>query len=397
MNIERILGRREDQRLEFKSADVLASDLESVARAVAGMLNAEGGEIWIGVEEENERPAAINPAAEPERARRRLEDYLVELIEPAPQAGEVTIEMLPVQADRAILVVRIQPPERSTGRWPFAFRKKGGWHFVRRIGARNHPMTRDEIFAPPVMRSADKAVENAIQRLLGARQEFRDSAEEGLWLALAPARKLELDLQNPLFDRLANDPVASGNRRSGWHFARSTRAAKLGRSRLRWGLLGQEVSDSDLTWVEVRETGELRFWLALRGLLHQKGEDQEIWPLILLEYPISAFRIAREVYRGHLVAEDLVAANLALFQVNDWKLRRGTPGEIYFYDRDELRTQSETDLIWEPETLKFRDIDEAPDRCGFRWVRRVYQAFGLPETAIPRQYDRETGKLLLSE
>lgn len=396
MNVEEILGRREDHRLEFKSAGVLAGDLESVAREVVGMLNAEGGEIWIGVEDEEDVAVGINPVADPAREKRRLLDYLLETVDPAPLTEEVRIEARPAEADPAVLVVHAQPSQ-SRGRQPFAYRKKGGWHFLRRVHARNHPMSREEIFRTRVTRSTDEFVQAAIQDLVAARQEFRDSGSEGLWLALTPVRNLRLDLQDPLFDRLANDPLVSGNRHSGWHFARSTHAARprLAKDSVRWGVW-TDTPGSALSWVEVGETGSLRFWVALRRL-YRKGEEREIWPLILLEYPISAFRIAREIYRGHLDPEDRVVANVALFGVSGWKLRGGTPGDVSFYDADELRTQSEPDLLWDPEVLDFREIDETPDRCGFRLVRRVYQAYGLPETAIPRQFDRDTGKLLLPE
>jgi predicted HTH transcriptional regulator len=166
VNLEEIRNRHEDERLELKSAEVLAKDPESVARGVVGMLNAKGGEIWIGVDEENERPAAINPVTEPEQARRRLWDYLVETMDPAPLPGEVVIDLESIQQDRAVLIVRIQPPAESSPRLPFAFRKKGGWHFVRRIGARNHPMTREEIFgarATGISDEAERGFETAVQ------------------------------------------------------------------------------------------------------------------------------------------------------------------------------------------------------------------------------------------
>lgn len=60
-------------------------------------------------------------------------------------------------------------------------------------------------------------------------------------------------------------------------------------------------------------------------------------------------------------------------------------------------TREEPDLIWEPLVIPFGEIDEAPDHCGFRLVRRVYQAFGWRESAMPRQFDRETGRLILPE
>jgi hypothetical protein len=37
------------------------------------------------------------------------------------------------------------------------------------------------------------------------------------------------------------------------------------------------------------------------------------------------------------------------------------------------------------------------DYCGFRLLRRIYQAFGLREDDIPQEFDRRTGRLVLPE
>jgi hypothetical protein len=41
-----------------------------------------------------------------------------------------------------------------------------------------------------------------------------------------------------------------------------------------------------------------------------------------------------------------------------------------------------------------QEVIDRPDRCAFRVVRRLYEAFGLSEDAIPHEYDREAGRLL---
>jgi Schlafen, AlbA_2 len=400
MSVE-ILGRREDQRLEFKSKDALA-DPGTIARAVVGMLNAGGGEVWIGVDEKDGVAASVAAIPDPERAGDRLRDYLVETLDPSPTAQEVTIELAPPAADPALLVVKVQPAGEDSGRVPYAFRKRGGWHFVRRVGARNHPMSRQEIFGQPVRRGGDPALGQTFEALEQARREYRDSGAGGLWLALQPARRLELDLQAENFVEIALDPAVTGNRRAGFHFARSSRQPKLSKDRIEWGLWS-EISGRRLSAVEVTERGALHFQVALEHL-HHKGADDEIWPLALLEHPISAFRIARVIYADQLDPDDPVAADLALVGVGEWGLRAGTPGPAFsararhpVLRSGELAWPEEPDLIWEPVAFSFREIDKTPDRCGFRLVRRVYQAFGLRETDMPCQYDPRAGRLILPE
>lgn len=394
MKIEEILGKREDQRLEFKSAKVLADEPESVARAVVGMLNAGGGEIWIGVDDENDVAVALSPVADPERAKTRLRDFLLETLDPSPIADEVSIDVVPPYADAALLVVRVQPRTKETGRSPYAFKRRGGWHFLRRVGARNHPMSREEIFEVRVSTGEDR-VDKTIRKLVAERSTLRDSGQEGLWMGFQPARSLDLETPTNTehFDQIALDPTITQNRRAGGHFAQSWLHVTLVKDGIRWEARTESLDRSSSS-VEVKDNGTLIFWASLWAL--QTRNQGEFDPWRLLEYPISAFRIARVIYMGHLDPDDAVAVDLALFGVDGWKLRPGTPNDLGFHSQL-LHKWKEPDLVWEPLTFTFRQIDEAPDRCGFRLVRRVYQAFGLREDAMPGEYDRETGRLVLPE
>lgn len=393
MKLDEVLGRREGQRLEFKAGAALGEP-GNIARAVVGMLNADGGEIWIGVDEKDGVATGLTPIANPGRAMEQLWNHLLDAVDPTPTPEEISIEVEPQGADPALLVVRVRPQGPETGRLPYAFRRKGGWYFLRRVGARNHPMSRQEIFGKAVAEGSDPAVDDAVQKLLDDRTAFRDSGQSGLWLALQPALRLELDLQAPQFEEIILDPSITGNRQAGWHFARSNNPLELKKDRIEWGLWS-DILNRCISQAKVIEDGGLRFRTSLERL-HWKGDEHELWPLTLLEYPISAFRIARVIYQGHLGPDDPVAADLALFGVGGWKLRAGTPGD-FFLDPDSLRSQDEPDLIWEPVVFTFGEIDATPDRCGFRLVRRVYQAFGLRETDMPRQYDPQTGRLVLPE
>jgi hypothetical protein len=214
-------------------------------------------------------------------------------------------------------------------------------------------------------------------------------------MGFRPAHPLNLDTQanRERFDQIAIDPTVTHNRRTGRHFAQSQHHAKLTKAGMRWEELS-EILGTPRSWVEVGDDGSLVFWASLWAL--HGGDEHEISPWHLLEYPISAFRIAREIYSGHLETTDRVAVDLALFDVGGWRLREGTPHEGFFLFNEPV-AQQESDLIWAPVDFAYSEIDETPDRCGYRLVRRVYQAFGFGNDKIPRQYDRETGRLLLPE
>lgn len=381
MSKHELLGRVEDQDLEFKSAAVLERP-EVVGREVVAMLNATGGAVWIGVREQEGTAVELEPVPDPQRAADALRDALVDSLEPAPLPGEVVVEPITV-AGTAVLRVRVEP---KSERRPYALVRKGGWHFPLRIGSRIRPMSRQEIFPS---QAGDDRVAATVDKVLAERNEFQRTAGECFWLRLQPAAEIELDLESPLYEALASDRRKSGNRDGGWHFAHWSGQIQFGHERISWGL-------DDRLEVQVFADGGLSFLLALE-LLRHKGDERELWPYTLLEFPISAFRIAREIYKDRLEADDRVVADLALFGLGGWTLRRGSMGS-YFSDRG-LGTvafpEPEDDLVWtKPLVFSGREVFEHPDRCGFRLVKRVYHAFGLREHDMPDVYDRQAERLV---
>jgi len=64
--LEAPIGQREDQRTEFKRAEALRR-LEPISHAVVSMLNASGGNVWIGVIEQDERWQGVEPIENADR------------------------------------------------------------------------------------------------------------------------------------------------------------------------------------------------------------------------------------------------------------------------------------------------------------------------------------------
>ena len=62
---------------------------------------------------------------------------------------------------------------------------------------------------------------------------------------------------------------------------------------------------------------------------------------------------------------------------------------------EEPRKASEDSVIPEPIVVRWSDLRDAPDRCAFRLLRRVYESFGYFENEMPIEFDRTTGELLL--
>jgi hypothetical protein len=389
MNAPHPLRRREDLHLEFKSAEALARP-EAIGREVAAMLNADGGEVWIGIREENGTAVEAQSIPDPERAAESLLDSLVDRLNPSPSHAEVQVKPVKVE-DKIVLRIDVVP---SSNRQPYALIKSGGWHFPRRIGNRIRAMSREEVFN----REPEADLEDASRRIREERERIQEAGRDSMYLLLEPACEVAIDvsaLADELRNDLLNNPARIGFRRIDWHFAQASEAPRLGKERVQWGWGFPEPAYR----AEVRAHGAMLFECAL-GALHWKGEEREIWPLCLLEYPISAFRLARLILQKPATDETPIIADMAFFGIRGWKLRQGSPldGSLFRIHEAVEYPEPDQDLTWaKPLVFPFTEIRETPDRCGFRLVRRVYEAFGLPETAIPREYDRESGRLVLPE
>lgn len=374
------LGKKEDSRLEFKSADAL-KDPEKIAREVVAMLNAEGGEVWVGLREEAGRAVAVEPVAAHEIEERRLLDFLVDTIEPPISGGEVSIGGAD-EGEGAVLRIVVNPDPAHK---PYAFLRKGGRHFVIRVGDRIRPMVRDEIF-PRGPERGREALERAEANVLEDRNSVLKAGAKLLWLRMEPATPVSLDIQNPLYEELLQDPRKTQNRLSGWNFSNFQNRPRLRQDKL--------VTDpEDLLAVEIRSDGGLLFSVPLE-FLYWKGEQSQIWPPVLLEYIVSAFRTARSIYGGHLQPRDTIVIDLVISGLKGWQLRPGTPGA--WHRRAVVFSKADDFVLIKPLAFFFEEIEAEPDRCGYRLIERIYEAFGFRRESIPF-FDPETGRLVLPE
>jgi hypothetical protein len=396
---EDLLGLSEDLTLEFKSRDVL-EDLSKVGREVVGMLNAKGGEVCLGVREESGRAVAVEPIDDADLALRRLRDYLADSIEPRPGAEELTLEVLNWQRRPAILRIGIRP---QSGFQPYALVKGTGRHYLKRFGDRLLPMSREDLvegFARqrPVTQEAEREAAGRLKDKLG--KAVTELAGEGpvemLYLGLQPLKRLKLEIQDARFQELLRDPGASGNRPTGYHLIDSQWAPMLGA-----GWLGTGGKSDG--WLRIYRDGGIGFRLRL-SLLEREHRQANLSlgravpalsPAALLDYPASVFRVAAQAYKGALAGTDPVLADLVLSGVGGWVLGWGSHGS--WDHRFRVFDTGKDFRLEDPLRMTFGEIEEAPDRCAFRLVRLLYEAFGFPDQAIPPEYDRKAGRLVLPE
>lgn len=424
MTVRPPLGLREDLRLEIKGRDSLREP-DAIAREVVAMLNADGGEIWVGVREDGGVAVAIEAVADAERQGDRLLEALVDLVEPPLHREEVRVQVV---GDRErVLRVSAEP---VPGRGPYALRRGARVEFPVRFGSRLRPMTRAEIGAAFAgsWRSARGEVAEGPSREEGA---LRDDQYEALgsdrptiWIGVEPEDSAErLDLGRLVESGLLEDPTLSGNRRGGVNFCLALRAMPFEGERagpqveLRHGRSWLTVGRQTAIELSVSETGSLRSVVRLdehpflfppepeRSPFPELHGAQILNPKALLEYPASVFRLLRALGETGLSDVEIgdVRAAVALTSVEGWYVRPGPdhPGWDYPLGMHPLppalrrRPKAFTDGgVFVGPILRFsqEELSKSPDSCAFRLMAQVFAAFGWLDSEIP-YFDRGRGKL----
>jgi hypothetical protein len=399
------IGKREGHHLEFKGRDALREKARlSIAREVVGMLNADGGETWIGVAEREGKAVQVEPISNVETEGRALQDYLIDVVEPPLSHGEVQVE--PVGK---VLRITVRP---SSNRLPYSLKGKGGAvYFPVRIGGRIRPMTRAEqreSFAGQP--EEEDQIGDAVRKMLNERATLQDQEGERLSLRVMPVPRISLGGRQEEILELLRDPELTGNRSSGWVFANPYVTPEKhadGRITSRWPSLPYESGE---WWsMEVRPEGTIHYeagldrfsYDAARGRQRPTDNTPELWPLAISELPVSVMRLAATIYDGHLGKDSRVIADLSLFGLHGWKLRPGSSrflGHRVLWDFPEAAAFEGKDLILaEPLVFEWPEVKETPDRCGYRLVAQIYREFGYGAEAISVDvFDPRTGRLLLA-
>jgi Putative DNA-binding domain len=387
MEIRVPIEQSESERLEFKSKEVLAEP-DKVAREVVGMLNAleargGHGEIWIGVRREPNR-TEVQAVENPDMHQRRLQDHLLDVIEPRPINTEVSVSTVPATAQGGqVLLVTVHPPQHS--RRPFALlRPQGGRHYLRRFADRLVPMSREEIFAAASKGAGARRERTGAAVIREAFKKLHGSRSAGLWLRLEPEPDLDLDFEQVEEAGLLSDSTRTGTPRSSFNFAV---AAHYGRARPipgRGGLEALLLGDDSLS-LRLYKTGALQFVAALSHLSPGRvpfvDEANLLSPEPLLGFTVSLLRLARALLQQSSGDPDRNAgqlwAMLAILGLEGWGL---LPGNLANWpaERYQIKRFMWPDFILDPPlAFPFEEVLKDPDRCAVRLVRLLYEAFGF--------------------
>ena len=257
-------------------------------------------------------------------------------------------------------------------------------------------MTREEV--AEAFRGASSEEESASRvgrELLGRLRSWADEeGVAGLRVLVRALGGVELLLEKERLEPLFGDPRRTGNRPLGWNFTSSQVRLRPFRQADRHGYrFGEEGS---VQWTSVSERGDVEFAAGLERLQWQ-GQATSLWPLALLELPVSVARLVRTLYADFAASppgpDTQVVLGLGLFQIGGWTLKPGSPSSIAYLMQEPRAFRGTDAFLGEPVAVSWQELRATPDRCAFHLVRQVYQAFGYEERDIPVEYDRDSGRL----
>lgn len=393
--IEIPLGQKESETFELKGRDSL-KDLFSVGREVVAMLNAQGGEIWVGLREEQGRAVLVEAIERPELERQRLRDYLADSIEPRLSSKEVQIEEVPDETGQAVLRLAVSPEETNR---PYALLEQNARYFLKRLGGRLRLMSREEIFGKQKLPAESSAVGD-LAATLATRDGVLKEDKARLWVRVAPVETLEIDLPSEGVQRrlrgLLTNPEETNNRPTGLTFVAFTRDQKKEPSDLR--MLG---GDGEYSQTVVAASGAITSWVGLRSLVLSDPADRQ--PMLnaryLLEYPTSVLRLARTIYQDAKLAEPPqgpILVDFAITGLSGQRLKPHSPSDWGLERRVGVFPEQADFVLPRPLQVSLTELADG-DRVAFRLIRQLYAAFGFSDADIPREFDRKTGRLVLPE
>ena len=394
------LDERESDVLEFKSREALREPF-AIDREVVAMLNAGGGEVWIGLRDERGVAIEIEDIDDAEAASRSLLDALIERIEPPPLADEVRVEV--VDQGPKVLVVGVRP---QAGRGPYDLLHRGGRHFVTRVGDRLRYLGRDEI-RERFRATAENGVERADRSLRTREEELLRGGRSALWLGFAPlAGSPRLQLDRLLRREYLRDPTATGVRRSGYSVVAALEAAPLSST----PVVREVRPERGTSWAVLEVEGVARLSVSREAEVHFEAPLEAVrsfsslpefesrlvlYPAALLEYTVSTFRLVGRMLGDAEAADDGIwrarpeqgmAVRLALAGVEGWVLVPGRDDDLRFWQVLRHRVRGFPDPAFAlpaPETFTLAALEREPDRCAGRLLGTLYEHFGHERDQVP--------------
>jgi hypothetical protein len=232
----------------------------------------------------------------------------------------------------------------------------------------------------------EKTSQWVMERLGSGGEDFA-----GLRVVVRPVEDLRLEAGKAELEPLLRVPQRSGNRRLGWNFTDDRGVLQTfheGGAESGFRLGGADSYQR----TQVLRSGTIEFQARIERL-RWKGPENALWPYALLEFPASIARLAVALYQGAARKPTQVVLGLGLLGIRGQTLKPHSPMAIGYLVHDPQRFDQADDFLANPVHATWQELQDAPDRCAFRLIRQVYEAFGYGEEEIPKEYDGSRGLL----
>jgi len=371
---------RESQTLDYKRESYGRNDdqIREMLRDISAMASAFGGDLLIGVEEDDESIASDLYGIEnaEEEAQRIVSSCLSNIQERVP--GLVAWPV-PLSTGRSVIVVRVPQSLRA----PHMVTFRGINQFWARRDRQKTPLSVYEI--KETCLKVERLMEK-LERFIGQRkQEIREKITASPYFAMSVTPlfvdKEIVDFQDT---QLRNLLTGTPGSQASWNVPIGIPPQPT-LSGLKSEYPGHEVS------LELFRNGHIELLLDVGGLenslysrLMVDGQEHPIfygYPLV--KYPLSLFRLSKEVY-SYLGITDSVVVSLSLYNIQGFGLAPGA-----FDPRQAKYTTRGRNLIkfWEErKTLEvpLRQVPslERPEEIAKEVLDRIWQAFGHDQAPL---------------
>jgi len=358
---------RESQTLEFKreSYGRADQDIREMLRDVSTMCNAFGGDLLIGVDEDDEGVAVNLPGIEnADNEAHRIVSSILSNID--VRLSGILTQVVPLSSGRYVLVIRI--PRGHQG--PHMITFKGLHQFWVRHDRQKSRMSVHEI------KEACIRNENAMERLerfLGERQDRFKSlytpkvGDACLFVSATPLFPTQeiVDVRDSALREILYRPP---NQKSAWHLGFNEWPRPC--------LNGLLVKKADLLpELEVFRNGHVE--LRMTDILTSQNPDPRTYlaERKIIGYTVNLFRLAKVVY-SHLIVVDPIVISMTLTRIQDVYLK-SHPAADPFIDRIEKWDNIDQTI----DSITVNSLDES-DQSARLLLDRVWQAYGFEQAPL---------------
>ena len=414
--IDLIGNQEENQWIEFKREDYHRdpNDPEKhkreICKDVTAMANAEGGYIFIGVQEKDKIAQGFFTVDNPDKLVESINSVCLESVDPRIQSLEVQARSLKWNGRNITLVIIHIPPSDSR---PHGFRWKGSTNFVKRYGnhTREYPMSElDEAFSArhysPIIGQINDRLDTILSHIRQSRRSSMSSQEDALeqqevgdLLHLMKLRFEETVSDKPYYRILAVPTTLNPNavstqeqevhdilqypqnvRRTGFGFIGVERIENSLEGIKGIGVLGYEVIILKNGFLELRHplsSDQFQWFKEERGF---SADSKWLYPYAVCEFPVTFMRLVQTIHSISGITSSILVQqeyrNLSGFLL----VGRHPSNPLFGRIEEHQQMYTQSDAIGQKWTI---EPEFVPDQAAYDLVKEIYASFGLSEDLIP--------------